>query len=666
MSKQTKPKTTKAAPVGNETRIGVFVCRCGKNIAATVDVPKVAQELGHTPGVVVSEEYSYMCSDPGQNLIEAAIRDNKLNGIVVACCSENLHESTFRGAAKRAGLNPYQAEIANIREKCSWVHENKEEATRKAILLTKSQVERVKEDKPLEPVAIPVTQRCLVIGAGVAGIQAALDVADMGYEVILVEKQPSIGGHMAQLSETFPTLDCSQCILTPKMVAVSKHENIRLMTQSEVVEVKGYVGNFEVTIREEPKYVDPDKCILCADCEDVCPQVTLDEFNMGLSARKAIYIPFPQAVPATYTLDENYCLGINPLRCSKCRDVCEPNAINFDRKPTLYKEQVGAIVVATGYDQYDVGKMTEYGVMQNPDVMTGLEFERLLSASGPTEGMVRRPSDGKIPKEVVFIQCSGSRDDEHHNSYCSKICCMYTAKHALLYRHTVHDGHVTIFYIDIRAGGKDYEEFVNRAMEDERILYLRGKVARMYREGDKTIVMGVDTLSGRPVKVAADMVVLAQALVPSDTAQPVVETLKLQRGPDGFMKEAHPKLRPVESLTPGVFLAGVAQGPKDIPEAVAQASGAASKAGTILSSKYMYHEPTTAIVDETKCTGCEICATLCPYQAVKKGGAGVAEVNPAKCEGCGICAGGCPTGAITVINQTDDQITTMIEVLVRS
>jgi heterodisulfide reductase subunit A len=608
-----------------------------------------------------------MCSDPGQNLLEAAIKEQKLNGVVVACCSENLHEDTFRKATERVGMNPYECEISNIREKCSWVHDDKKKATEKAIDLTKSIVEKVKQNNALKALKVPVTRKCLVVGAGVAGIQAALDVAEMGYEVLLVEKKPTIGGHMAQLSETFPTLDCSQCILTPKMVQVSKHPKIKLLTYSEVKKVKGYVGNFEVTIKQDPLYVDPEKCKLCNDCTEVCPQVTVDEFNMGLTYRKAIYIPFPQAVPATYTLDESNCLGINPLRCSKCKDACDAEAINYDAQPTIFKEKVGAIILATGYDQYSFANMVEYSADTNPDVITGLEFERILSASGPTAGEIRRPSDGKTPKEVVFIQCSGSRDQEHHITYCSKICCMYTAKHALLYRHAVHDGHATIFYIDVRAGGKDYEEFVNRAMEDERILYLRGKVSKVHREGDKTIVWGVDTLTGKTVKVSADLVVLAQAMIPGHDTDDVAHLLKVAKGPDGFLKEAHPKLRPLESLTAGIFLAGAAQGPKDIPETVAQASGAASKAGVILASPVLYHEPTTAVVDYDQCTGCEICSTLCPYGAINKNlSTGVAEVNQILCEGCGTCAAGCPTGAVTLINLTEEQITKMIDVLVRS
>ena len=369
-----------------QTRVGVFICHCGKNIAGTVDIQKVVTEISNHPGVAYASDYTYMCSDPGQQLLEDEIKARKLNGIVIACCSESFHEDTFRKAVERAGLNFQECEIANIREKCSWVHEKSEATTAKASRLIKSSIEKVIQNQELEPLKFPVFDKCLVIGGGIAGIQASLDVAEMGYQVILVEKEPTIGGHMAQLSETFPTLDCSQCILTPKMVQVSKNKNIRLLTYSEVIGIKGYVGNFDVTIREKPKYVDPDKCKLCGDCVGVCPQSVLDEFNMGLTERKAIFIPFPQAVPATYTLDEKTCLGISPLRCSKCKDVCEPGAINFEAEEKIIHETVGAIILATGYQEYDAINMKEYNASNNPDILTGLEFERLLSGSGPSLG----------------------------------------------------------------------------------------------------------------------------------------------------------------------------------------------------------------------------------------------------------------------------------------
>jgi heterodisulfide reductase subunit A len=641
-------------------RTGVFVCHCGINIAGTVDVKKVAKELSKQKGVVHSEDYVYMCSDPGQNLIIEAIKEKKLDNVVVACCSPTLHETTFRNTSKSAGLNAFQCEIANIREQCSWVHKDMEKATEKALKITKSAVQRVRRNESLEPISVPVTRKALVVGGGIAGIQSALDLANSGFEVILVERAPSIGGHMIQLSETFPTLDCSQCILTPKMVEVSKHPRIKLMTYSEVQDISGYVGNFKVKILKKPTYVDPDKCTLCDECTKVCPVVVPSEFDLGLTGRRAIYIPFPQAIPATFTLDIEHCPGLLPIACGKCADVCEPGAIDYDMKPEIVEEEVGAIIVATGYDLYDKELLAEYGHGKYADVLDGLQFERLLSASGPTMGKILRPSDHKEPKEVVFIQCAGSRDPELHCAYCSKICCMYTAKHAMLYKHHVHDGQAYIFYIDIRSGGKNYEEFVQRAVEEDGVLYLRGKVSKIFEDKGKIKVWGVDTLAGKDIEIDADMVVLATATRPSKGADELAKKLKIAMDKDGFLAEAHPKLRPVESVTSGMFLAGAAQAPKDIPEAVAQASGAAAKAISILSQERLYHAPTVAKVNVNLCTGCGMCVQVCPYEALSLKN-GKAEVNEVLCEGCGTCSATCLRAAVQVKNMTPLQVNEMIK-----
>jgi heterodisulfide reductase subunit A len=423
--------------------------------------------------------------------------------------------------------------------------------------------------------------RALVIGAGIGGMQAALDIANSGYEVILVEKEPSIGGHMAQLSETFPTLDCSQCILTPRTVEVGQHPNIRLLTLSEVVGVEGEAGDFHVRIRRHPRYVIEEKCTACGDCARVCPVVVPNEFDRGLAARRAIYMPHPQAVPAVYRLDPEACLGLFPLACGKCAEACERRAIDYDMGPETIEVDVGAIVVATGYELYQDKAVMAYAYMDHPDVMDGLEFERLLSASGPTGGKLIRPSDGKVPKEVVFIQCAGSRNPEHGLPYCSKICCMYTAKHAILYKHRVHDGQVYVFYIDIRAGGKGYEEFVTRAMEEDDTVYIRGRVSKVFPHNGKIMVWGVDTLTERKVEIAADMVVVAAAIVPSVGSRRVADLLKMGVDAFGFYEASDGEMSPVESGVPGVFLAGAGLGPQDIPETVAQASGAASKVLTL-------------------------------------------------------------------------------------
>ena len=643
-------------------RIGVFVCHCGINIAATVDVEKVVKEVRRYPGVAHAEHYQYMCSDPGQKLVQEAIKKHKLDGVIVAACSPTLHEVTFRRASENAGLNPYQCEIANIREQCSWVHADREAATRKAVRIIESLVEKVKYDESLTPLSVPLTKRALVVGGGVAGIQAALDVANSGYEVLLVEKQPSIGGHMAQLSETFPTLDCSQCILTPKMVEAGQHPNIRLMTYSEVEEISGYVGNFTVKIRKKAAYVNWDKCTGCGVCTEKCPKKVDSEFNRNMSTRGAIYTQFPQAVPNYPVIDRDNCLYFAKGRCRICEKSCDLGAIDYKQKDKVIEEQVGAVIVATGYDTLPLDRLGEYGYGKLPDVIDGMAFERLLSASGPTGGEIRRPSDGKVPKEIVFVQCAGSRDPEKHLPYCSKICCMYTAKHALLYKHRVHDGQPYVFYIDVRTGGKSYEEFYHRVSEEEGVVYIRGKVSRVFQDDDRLIVWGVDTLTGKKVEIAADLVVLATGMIPSAGSRELFSTMKLAADENGFLSEAHPKLRPVESIQAGFYLAGAAQGPRDIPETVAQASGAASKVIALFSQEKLFHEPIVACVDEDLCSGCKVCISACPYDAREfDEKEGIVRVNELLCEGCGACVVSCPSGATQQKNLTDEQIREMVK-----
>lgn len=646
-------------------KIGVFICHCGINIASTVDIEKVKGEISRYPGVSFVMDYKYLCSDPGQELVRNEIKDKGIEGIVVAACSPTLHEVTFRKLATLVGLNPYQCEIANIREQCSWVHKNKDVATLKAIKIIKSIIEKVRLNESLIPIKIPITRRALVIGAGISGIQSALDVANSGYEVILVEREPSIGGHMAQLSETFPTLDCSQCILTPKMVEVGQHPRIKLMTYCEVEDISGYVGNFKVKIRKKAAYLNRDICNGCGLCIEKCPTEVLSEFDRLLGTRKAIYTPFPQAVPNKPVIDKENCLYFKTGKCRICEKICPLKVIDYTQEDSFIEEEVGAVIVATGYDIYPQEKIGEYGGGRYKDVIDGLQFERLCSASGPTQGVIKRPSDGKIPKEVVFVQCAGSRDPETALPYCSKICCMYVAKHAMLYKHRVPDGQAYIFYIDIRSAGKDYEEFVQRGIEEDRILYLRGKVSKVFQEQDKVVVWGVDTLTGKKIEIASDLVVLATAIVPSSGIMDLVKKLRIASNQYGFLTEAHPKLRPVESLTSGFFLAGCAQAPRDIPEAVAQASGASAKAVSLFSEKELIHEPIVALIDEELCSACKVCVSICPYDALeydkekKK-----VKVNEALCEGCGACVASCPSGAIQQKNLTDKQIYEMVKAIV--
>jgi len=645
-------------------KIGVFICHCGKNIAGAVDIDEVARRASSLPGVVCAMDYKYMCSEPGQALLREKIKELGLGGIVVAACTPSLHEATFRKAVLEAGTNPYCMEIANIREQCAWVHQDdKNAATAKASEIIASMVEKVAYDIPLFEESIPIVKRALVIGGGIAGMQAALDIGDAGYEVILVEREPSIGGHMAQLSETFPTLDCAQCILTPKMVAVGAHPHIHLLAYSEVREVSGYVGNFKVKIERKARGVDWEKCTGCGICMEKCPTKVSAEFERGLGKRKAIYTPFPQAVPNKPVIDREHCLYYKKGTCRICEKNCEVGAIVFEQEPEFIEEDVGAIIVATGYELYAKESLGEYGAGEIPDVIDSLAFERLLSASGPTAGEVRRPSDGKIPKSVVFIQCAGSRDPEKHKPYCSRICCMYTTKQALLYKHAVHGGQPYIFYIDIRSGGKNYEEFVERA-QTEGVIYTRGKVARVYKDGEKVIVEGVDTLLGKPVQVEADLVVLAMAMEPPATTEALSRLLKITTDANRFYTEAHPKMNPLGTTTRGIFLAGCAQAPRDIPDTVSQGSGAAGKVIAMFSNEALTLDPMTVEVDEELCAGCGLCVPVCPYEArTLDPKRRIAVVNAALCQGCGACMIACPNGATVHRNFTKKQILKMVQTL---
>ncbi len=660
-------------------KIGVFVCHCGSNIAATVDVKRVCEEVKKEPGVVYTKDYPYMCSEAGQSLIASAIKEHNLTGVVVCSCSPRMHEATFRKAAEKAGINPYMVEIANIREQCSWIHKDIAEATEKAVILAKAAIAKVNLNVPLKPGESRVTKRALVIGGGIAGIQTALDIADAGYEVDIVEKLPSIGGRMSQLDKTFPTLDCSACILTPKMVDAASHEKITIYTYSEVENVSGFVGDFNVSIRKKARFVDLDKCTGCGLCQEKCPSKKADsEFNQGLSKRSAIYTPFAQAIPNVPVIDTEQCIKLKTGKCGLCEKVCAAKAIDYEAKDEIIERKYGAIVVATGFDVINLDKYGEYAYGESKDVITSLELERIMNAAGPTKGHLERLSDGKAPKEIVFIQCVGSRcNDDRGKSYCSKICCMYTAKHAMLIRDKYPDVNVTVFYIDVRTPGKNFDEFYRRAVEEYNVNYIKGQVGKVCPEKDgKLLVNGVDLISGKQVKINADMVVLAAAIEPSSSVRKIATMLTASIDTNNFLTEAHPKLRPVESPTAGVFLSGVCQGPKDIPETVSQAGAAAVKVIGLLAKDVLMTNPCTAKSDELLCNGCGSCERVCPYGAISyetklindhgvKEERRVAVVNNALCQGCGACTVTCPSGAMDLQGFSNRQILTEVDAICR-
>ncbi|MGC8939587.1 MAG: 4Fe-4S binding protein, partial [Candidatus Bathyarchaeia archaeon] len=635
--------------MAEEPRIGVFICHCGLNIAGVLDIKELVEYAKTLPNVVYVKDNRYTCADPGQEEIRKAIKEHKLNRVVVAACSPRMHEPTFRRTVSDANLNPYLFEMANIREFSSWCHSSKpKEATEKAKDLIKMAVAKVRLLQPLQTIEVPVTNKALVIGGGIAGINSALDLAEMGFKVYLLEKGESIGGHMAQLDKTFPTLDCSICIEGPKMVDVGRHPNIEIIAFADLLSVSGYIGNFRVKIRKNPRYVIAENCTGCGECKDACPIEYPNEWDMNLGVRKAISVPFDQAVPLVYTINKDYC-----IECYKCVDACGARqAINFEQQPEEVELEVGAIIVATGYDVYLPYDMPLYGYGKYTNVMTSLEFERLILAAGPTGGKVVRASDGKKPHSVAFIQCVGSRDVNKY-PYCSNFCCMYTLKHVVQLKEKYKENvEVYVFYMDMRTNFKGFEEFYQRARELG-VNFIRGRVSRILEipETKNLLIHAEDMTLGQPIEIETEMVVLATAAIPKKGSDEIARILNLTRGADGFFMESHPKLKPLDAPTDGIFLAGACQAPKDIPYSVSQGSGAAARAATVLSKPKWKIEPIVAVVDAAKCrnvtTKCGICAERCPYGAIRAEEKKPAQVITAMCHGCGTCVAECPADAIT-------------------
>jgi len=644
-------------------RIGVYVCDCGINIAAKVDVAATIEFAKTLPHVVVAREYKFMCSDPGQDLIRQDLRDGLIDRVVVASCSPLMHEPTFRRAVTAAGENPFLMQMTNIREHVSWVTEDGAAATRKAQALIAAAVRRVVQNVPLSPQSVPVHPEVLVVGGGISGIHAALTLAEAGKKVTLVEREPTIGGHMAKFDKTFPTLDCAACILTPKMSSVRSHPNIRLLTYSEVAGVEGFVGSFKVKVRRKPRYVIEDLCVGCSLCIEACVYKKgkqPDEFNEKLSGRKPVYLPFPQATPSVVLIDPESCIEFKSGKCKKtCVDACERGAIDFRQKEETVELNVGAIIVATGFKTFSASRVARYGYGKYPNVYTSLEVERLVNASGPTGGEVVL-KDGSKPGSVGIIHCVGSRD-ENTNAYCSRVCCMYSLKLAHLIKERT-GAEVYDFYIDMRTAGKGYEEFYDRLMK-ENVHFIRGRVASVSdwalrpEEEGKLVIRAEDTLVGAVRRIAVDMVVLSVGMEPQPDADELRRLLKISCGREGWYLERHPKLAPVSTFTDGIFLAGACQGPKDIPDCVAQAGAAAAEALALIDKGHVELEPNTAFIEEELCSGCRTCVALCPFGALSvEPEKGKAEINAALCKGCGTCVGACPSGALRQNMFTDEQI----------
>jgi heterodisulfide reductase subunit A len=644
-----------------DERVGVFLCHCGTNISDTVAMSDLAQHSRALDGVEAVEESRFLCAESGQRLMQEQIRRHALTRVVVAACSPLMHETTFGDACRGAGLNPYAMQMANIREHVSWVTPDRTEATYKAKAMVTAAVRRVRLQRPLEINRVPVTRRVLVLGAGIAGLEAALRLADSGIPVVLVEREPVLGGHMAMIDRTFPTLDCSACVLVPRTARVAEHHLITVFTASEVAEVTGHVGSFRIRIRARPRSVDATRCNGCGTCVSSCPVSDIpSEFDQGLGSRHAIYFPFPQAVPNLPMIDRSRCIHFQSGDCRSCADACLAGAVDFAQEEEFHELEVGAVVVATGFDLFDPGRAPEYGYGRWPDILTSLQFERMCHPLGPTRGKIEC-ADGRVPERIAILHCIGSRD-ARFNRHCSAVCCTAALKFSLAARWQT-GARVFDFYVDMRAADKGCEEFYQRAQEED-VIFVQGKGTEVIRRHGKLLVKAQDSSLGRRVIVPADMVVLAVAMEPREDASRVAQLFGIGCNPGGFFIEKHLKLAPAETVAPGVFLAGACQGPKDIPDSVAQAGSAAAAVLNLLARGAVDLDPTVAAVEESRCGGCGLCVVDCPEHAIEltdRGGRKVAVVNDVLCRSCGSCAATCPAGAASQLGYTDEQLLAEVE-----
>ena len=674
MSSQPEPKMEVKT---EEPRVGVFVCYCGLNIAGTVDVEAVAEYARTLPNVVYVKTNRYTCADPGQEEIRKGVRDYKLNRVVVAACSPRMHEPTFRRTVSEAGLNPFLYEMANIREFSSWCHQSTpKEATEKAKELVRMAIAKVKLLEPLDVIEVPVTNRALVVGAGVAGASSAVDLAEMGYQVYLVDRAEIIGGHMAQLGKTFPVFECSNCpqqihcprfsCVATRVGAAAVHPNIKLLAYSDVKEIEGVIGSYKAKIVRRPRFVDENKCISCGKCAEICPVTVPNKFDAGVKTRKAIYLPFPNATPSTYTIDNETCLNFKDGSCKKCQETCPVGAVDFEQKPIEEQYEVGCIVVSTGYDIYEPYDLPNYGFGKYKNVVTALQLERIIDSNTQILGDLWKPSDGKMPESLTYIQCVGSRDFNKFE-YCSGFCCMLTLKSAVFLKEKYGDKlDINVLYTDMRANRKGYEELFRKAQQIG-VNFIRVKLTDRNVTEDpatKKLVVHAVKENDKPVEIKSDMVVLATAAIPSQGSEEVARVFNISRGGDGFFMESHPKLKPIDTPADGVFVAGGCQGPKDVPYSVSQGMGTAARAATILSKPKWKIQPIVAVVAPEKCRNtkvkCGICAKACPYGAIRAPEGQVAEAISAMCHGCGTCVAECPADAITQKHFTDPQIVSQI------
>ena len=631
-------------------RIGIFVCECGGNIGDVVDVKSVVDAVKNWEGVVVARYHKYLCSKPAQEIILEAIKKQNLDRVVIASCTPRMHLATFQSVLEMVGLNPYMLEFVNIREHDSWVHgpHTSTEATRKAMSLIRGGYERSRELEPLQTISEKCSREILIVGGGIAGITAALELGYLGFKVHLVERKPSIGGNMAKLTKVFPTLDCAQCILTPRMAELGRNPNVNLLSYGEVQEVSGRPGNYSVKVFMKPRGVDVEKCRNCGVCTKVCPVTVPDEFNEGLSQRKAAYIEFPQAVPSAYAIDFNAC-----TKCLKCEQLCPSKAIIIDDPGKTVELNVGAIILATGYNLYDARNLQIYGYGNYKDVITMMDLERFTSATGPTSGYIKR-ADGNNVRKMAIVLCAGSRD-KNYISYCSRICCMYSLKQAFVLKKMLGID-TTIYYMDIRATGKGYEDLYWRD-EEAGVNFIRGKVAEVYKNNSngRLVVLAEDTVMGEMREDEYDMVALATPMIPSSGLKELTDKMKVATGEDGFITEKHPKLDPVDSLVTGIFACGCALSPKDVRDTVSDGLGAAARASLFLKSEYITTSPEKAYVIADLCNSCGACAPVCPANAILMQD-GKAKIDPFQCSGCGACIPICPQEAIDFKNSTTKQI----------